>query len=481
MTLLPIAIYATILLLITWRTSRHNSNDQDFFLAGRNIPVWLAFVSVVATETSVATIVVFPQIGIQSGFVLLVLCLGYIIGRFLVAYFYLGPIYSNHKLSIYSTITKGDKSATQVLSAFYLLAKFISSGVRFFIGGVALYQLFSVLNPIFQFPEIKQAGVILWILILAFFAGLYSLSGGLRAVVITDQLQGYIILLTGLALCLVLYMEIQSTGTEVHLQSQHFYHLNFSWSDPLFMPVLFVGAIIFSIGSHGADQDMLQRVLATGTLSQARKSLILSGIGATVVIMLFLTFGFLLKFSHPDLTDYETPLIAYIQKFNAPLLNGGFAVLLLAAAMSTIDSAMHSTGAVWKQILGGNYSGRRYSFLSLIILTGFAIAFTFSSNSNFFSLAMGSMNYVNGGLIAVLSLYIFKKRAVSLPGILAAMLSCFTITLLCNTIAIGVDPATGQKSYLGWTYIALLSTGSALLAGLLVEKIHTIQSSQSVS
>lgn len=414
-------------------------------------------ISIIATETSVATIVIFPQAGKSSGFLIFWLCAGYITGRIIIARYYLKKLYKNHNLSIYSTATGNRPLAKKSLSLFYLIAKFISSGVRFFIGGVALYQLFG--NIFFEQNPIL--GVIAWIIILSFFAGLYSLSGGLKAVIITDQLQGYIILVLGLTICLILV----STTPIPELKSTDLISLNSDIHNPLFSPVLFLAGLVLTIGSHGTDQDLLQRVLATNTLKEARKAIILSGIGATIIIMIYLAIGFFLRTIEMPESSGDYPLISYIKYLNIPLLTGSFAVLLFAAAMSTLDSAIHSTGAVWKDIIGGDQKAALFSLLSLIILVVFAISFTLIKNRDFLKLAMGSMNYVYGGLIAVISLYIFSNKTVATPVIFTAIISGFLVTLALNYFSIGLDLNSKKNLYTGWTWITLCSTFIAGICG----------------
>ncbi|MCB1324400.1 MAG: hypothetical protein H7A21_19240 [Spirochaetales bacterium] len=431
------AVYFALLGFITYVLARREQADDEYFLAGRRVGPVMSLVSVVATETSVATVILFPPAGLKSGFALVWLCLGYIAGRSLVGFVILPILYSKHRLSIYATMAGDHTRATRFLSGFYLLAKVISSGVRFFLAGVALDALFRHVG----------LGVPGWIVIMALFAGAYSLTGGLRAVILTDQIQGFVILLMGFALALIAFLSLPdggaAFGAEVLDSSAWLRRNESAWSSNLFSPVLFLGGLVLSIGSHGADQDLLQRVLATRTLSVARRSLILSGLGATLVIMTYLGVGFLLRHASPGLPEgTEAPLVEYIVLLDWPWLTGSFAVLLFAAAMSTIDSAMHSTGAVWKSVLNPAVSGRVYSALSLFCLTGFAlfsIMLQSSSEGSFIKLALGSMSYVNGGLIAITLLFVLGRgRGVSELSILAALFGGYFTTVVLNQLG---DPA----------------------------------------
>ncbi len=203
-------------------------------------------------------------------------------------------------------------------------------------------------------------------------------------------------------------------------------------------------------------------------LGRARKALVFSALGAGVVIITYLLVGHYMRFAHPELTG-KSPLTAFAAKA-PPLLFGSFAVLLIAAAMSTLDSAIHSTGAVWKAIFtcpsqsalrpaprspARPWSARYWSALSLVLMCAFAAAFILldKPGNDFLSLAMGSMNYVNGGLIAVLTVSVFLPRLISPAGVMAALPAGFATTVFCNFL---VSPAVA------WTWVIVFSSGAAL-------------------
>jgi len=86
--IVPLLLYVAILVSVAYVTGRVSTGeDRDYFLAGKTISPFRSFLSVVATETSVATIVIFPGVGAKLGFAVLWLPLGYIIGRILIARF----------------------------------------------------------------------------------------------------------------------------------------------------------------------------------------------------------------------------------------------------------------------------------------------------------------------------------------------------------------------------------------------------------
>ncbi len=452
------------------RRSSDKGSETDYFLAGRKISLIPSVVSTAVTESSAATVLIFPQIGFQGSMSLLWLPLGFIVGRWLVVRFYLPTIYTQHQLSIYAAVSQ-EGSSQVFLSISFLGAKFLSGGVRFFL---AVYALSSLLG----------GGIWFWAFMIALIAGLYSLTGGLRAVVLTDQIQGFLLISIGIGMCIFFGVRLEEEFT---LPS--FINLQPSLSNSLLSPVLFLGGVILSIGSHGTDQDILQRILAVSNLKTAQRALFFSSFGALFIIGIYLLLGYILYLavasgSLPSLNP-KTPLIDSIRLLqkDVPLLPEMFAILLFAASMSTIDSAIHSTGAIWKSILssyrmkyaerGGLRrfldSGRLYSFLSLLFLCFFAYMASFLNrfSPDFFSLAMGSMNYIYGGMIAVFTSFVLDSkissyRKISAPSVLAALSTGFGITYFAQ---FRMDPSPS------WPLVTLASTGGALFSCLLVQKL----------
>jgi Na+/proline symporter len=431
--LTPFALYLGCVAAVTL-TVRSRGDDADFFFAKRRLGTIPALLSVVSTETSVATTVIFPAAGLKGGYVLVWMLLGYIVGRTIVAVFYLRALYESSRLTIYQTMSGHHR----VLESTYLLAKYISGGVRYFIGGYALHQILG--GPTW-----------LWLLAVAVFAGAYSLTGGLRAVVAMDQIQSALIVGVGVFLCVFLLRYVPAGGMPVPA------FVNLRPNEYTFTPVLFLAGAVLSIGSHGADQDLLLRILSTKTFGSARRSLILSGFAAAFLIGIYLTVGYLLQFAPIANLDPKSPLADYIIRANLPLVKGLFLVLLSAAAMSSMDSTIHSTGAIWKSLMRSERPGRYWSALSLLIMIGFALLFMALSkrHSDFLALCMGSMNYVNGGLIGIVTVFAFFPRRLNAAGIVAGLIAGFAATTVCEWAFPMPVP---------WTYTVLLASSLSFLA-----------------
>ncbi len=446
----PILLYIATVVLVTV-TMRSRPEDSEYFFASKRLGVAQALLSVVSSETSVATTVVFPAAGMKDGYLLVWLLLGYIAGRGIVALFYLRALYESSGLTIYRTMSANHR----ILEGSYLLAKYVSGGVRFFIGGYALHQLLG--GPTY-----------VWIGIIAVCVAAYSLTGGLKAVVVMDQIQAAMIVGTGIFLCVTLAYRIPAGSLAMPA------FVDWDPSHATFSPIMFLGGAVLSIGSHGADQDLLLRILSTRSFRSAQRSLVLSGFGAAFLIGMYLTVGYLLRYAGAGDLDPKSPLADHVMRDGSPGLAGVFFVLLAAAAMSSLDSTIHSTGAVWKSMMGSTRAGWNWSALSLVIMVAFALFFIAAQERtpDFLALCMGSMNYVNGGLIGIFTVFTFGPGRLTRAGVVAALVAGFATTTVCEWAFAQAVP---------WTYTVLLSSsaslGACLAASLLRRRISATSSS----
>ncbi|MCE9596981.1 MAG: hypothetical protein K8S54_03350 [Spirochaetia bacterium] len=447
---LPPLIYLLSLLFVAYWLRDQDRGDGQYFLAGRNIGATPAILSVVANETSVATVMIFPAAGFASDFVLLWLCLGYIAGRGLVGWLFMQKLYDNHKLSIYETIG-GSRAGSVPLATAYVLAKYIANGARFYMAGYALQQLFGW----------SIGG---WIVLVAAIVAVYSLTGGIRAVVVTDQIQGSVIYVMGITLCGILIWSLFQNGSAHQaFVSLRLIDTTANLSNGNYWLTLFLGGMVLSIGTHGADQDMIQRLLATRDSSKASRSVFYSGIGATIVILTYLGIGVLLRETGHSELDVKSPLVDYIFRLKEPLLAGCFSVLLLSTGMSSLDSSTNSTGAIWKFIFNSKKPGIYWSVFSLICLVMSALLFSWLGRSDFLTLALGSMSYIHGALIAILVTYTFFPKLICPVGIILSILSGPLATIWSSS----------WQPVPAWTVQILFSTFMALLVCLATGWLNT--------
>ena len=151
--------------------------------------------SIVATETSVLTFISLPGISYRGDWSFLQLALGYIAGRILVSIFLL-PIFFKHGItSIYEILEKKFNVYIQKLASFtFLITRILADGVRFLATAIIIQSItgWSI------YESILLIGIITLI---------YTISGGLKAVMHIDAFQ-FIIYLLSAMICIYFIIDL---------------------------------------------------------------------------------------------------------------------------------------------------------------------------------------------------------------------------------------------------------------------------------
>lgn len=349
-----VVCYFILILGIGVWTSRDQSDEQTYFVGGHTMPIWAVTLSVLATALSAATFIGAPQITYIGDLKYLILNIGGLIAALIVAMVFIPAFYRSGSLTIYGYLGKRFGTVSMMVSSIvFLMGRFLASGVRLFMAGIAVSMVL--------FGDIEVFSLVFSILLFGVFATLYTAVGGIRAVIWTDVLQ--IILVVGAALfSIYLLLDlIPMSMQEIvgvlrhHPEQNKLQILDFSanLSDPFTLWAA-LAATLTSIAAYGVDHDLAQRLLTLRSSWRGSLALILSNILAVPVVGLFLAIGLLLAvyYGMPELMGLSAPADAIddsrkvYPQFLINHLPTGFTGLavsgLVAAAMSSFDSAINA-------------------------------------------------------------------------------------------------------------------------------------------
>jgi solute:Na+ symporter, SSS family len=434
---------------------RDQRNVRDYFLGSKNIPWWGIGVSIVAAETSALTIIGVPAIAYGGNMMFLQMIVGYVIARIILAvvmvpHYLSGEIYSPYQL-LETHLGVGPR---RLAAAFFLFLETMAAGVRVFVAcipirlllGETVCSLGGLVDPIL--------GAIL------IFVGLslvYTYIGGVKAVIWTDAVQFGLFLAGGLFA--VFYIPtlveggwgavIDQAGAAGKLAWLNF---DFTFSAPINIWMGVIGGTFLVLSTHGAEQLIVQRVLACGTVADGRKALALSAVLIFPLFLVFLLVGVLLWVfyqSHPfqiplpegrpgiKSVDFIFPIFMMTEVPH--ILKGFLIVAILSAAMSSISSAITSLASVStmdfvKQLVrdrSEEYFLRfsKYStvfWAAMLVLTAWLTReVTFVLNA-----AFSLRGLTSGALLGGLILALFHRRV----GARAAMIGMTTSVVVMNLI-----------------------------------------------
>lgn len=181
-----VAYFALTLGAGLW-VSRSQSTAGDYFLGARNLPAWAILFSIVATETSAITVISVPGLGARGDLTFLQLTLGYLVGRIGVALWLLPGYFRGDQETAYQRIeSRFGPTSRRLVSVVFLLTRLLGDGVRIFAGSIPLALLTGWSVP----TAIVAMGTVTLV---------YTLFGGLKAVVWSDVIQLAVYVTGGMA------------------------------------------------------------------------------------------------------------------------------------------------------------------------------------------------------------------------------------------------------------------------------------------
>lgn len=348
-----IAYFAFVMLFGSY-FGRYTRSTTDFFFGGRRFSWWLITMSIVATGVGSHSFVKYSAKGFEHG---LSSTMTYINDWFFVPFFLFGwlPIVVYSKVrSIPEYFEKRFSPSSRFIATILLMLYMIGYiGIGFLTLGKAMIPL---LPPTMFGLPVTLMGVIV---VIAVITGIYITFGGQTAVIFTDLLQGFILLFAGLLLFVV--------GISYLGGFQAFWDLlPMSWRMPLadfnhppdfnFAGIFWQDGIAGSIGFLFMNQGLLMRFMACKSVDEGRKAaainiLFVLPISAIVVG----NAGWLGKAISVISPNIVNPASSPDQIFvvvasivlNNPLIFGFVMAALTAALMSTVDTLINATSAIF--------------------------------------------------------------------------------------------------------------------------------------
>ena len=346
-----VVIYLVGTVLFGMWIGRRQSGMADYLLGDRNLPVWLVLLSIVATETSTATFLSVPGLAYDGDMVFLQLALGYIVGRYLVVLLLLPHYFRGELFTAYQVLHKRFGGAVrQVASLLFIITRSLADGLRLFLAAIVLKEimfpqetaLLGQFDPYFTFSVVLMGLTTI----------LYTFVGGMKAVVWTDAIQFFIYMLGALLAGGIILDRIPGgwEGLLAYGEAHNKFRI-FDFTPSLTVRYTFwsglLGGAFFSLGSHGADQLMVQRYLSARSEREAGRALWLSGwvVFAQFVLFLMLGVGLACFYEGRDFSRADKVFVHFIIHEMPPGVVGITLAAVFAAAMSTLSSSLNSSAA----------------------------------------------------------------------------------------------------------------------------------------
>ena len=348
-----LGLYFAILVgVAVWVALQRNKNTEDYFLAGRNVGWFVIGASIFASNIGSEHVVGLAGTGFSSGTPLahyelhawIVLLLGWL---FLPFYIRSGAFTMPEFLE-----KRFDSRSRWFLSVFSLYAYVLTKvSVTIYAGGIVVSEL---LNLDFWVGAI---GIVV-------FTGIYTIIGGLKAVVYTETLQTIVLILGSVIITFLGFQEVggwdELTKTVTEVSPDHF-NMWRPWDDPDFpWAGLLFGGTIVGIWYWCTDQYIVQRTLAANNITIGRRGAIFGAYLKLLPILIFLVPGIIayaLTIQNPEIYSVIDPVTGVERADRAfPMLvttllpvglKGLVAGGLMAALMSSLASVFNSCSTIF--------------------------------------------------------------------------------------------------------------------------------------
>jgi SSS family solute:Na+ symporter len=199
-------------------------------------------------------------------------------------------------------------------------------------------------------------------LVLGVLTIMYTVVGGIEAVIWTDVVQAVVLFVGGLVCVVVLLCRMPGGPQEAFTSAWQAGKFSFGgWDFNLVMEgfwVIFIFGIVENLRNFGIDQNYVQRFLAAKSDREAKKSLWLGGLMAIPVSALLFLVGTLLFVYYgsmdslpegfPSADDTKDKVFPFFMVTELPAgLTGLLIAAVMAAGMSTLDSSINVSATVW--------------------------------------------------------------------------------------------------------------------------------------
>ena len=442
---------------------RGQTGGTDYFLGNRELPWGAVMLSVVATETSTLTFLSLPGVAYLGSLVFLQLTFGYLVGRIVVSAILLPAYYRGKLTTAYALLeTRFGLRARHFTSGIFMITRLLADSVRLFATSIPL-------------ALITGWPYSLSIVVIGLLTVVYTYFGGIKAVVWVDALQMFLYLVGAATAAVALSGLVDGGWAAILAQASVAGKLQvLDFGLVLSRPYTFwaglVGGAFLTMGSHGVDQIIVQRLLTCKDLRASQKALVGSGIMVMAQFAIFLMVGMgLWAFYQGRSFERSDEIFARFIVEEMPVgLTGLLIAGVFAAAMSSLSSSINSLASAtaydfWAPATGRQNDeqavlrmGKLFTLAWAALLIAGAILFIpLSQGNTAVEVALGIQSLVYGGLLGGFVLGVLVPRADERSVIIGMASGIGTVTLIWLT----------ARSEIAWPWFVLIGSLVTVVVG----------------
>lgn len=334
-----------------YTTRRQSKTSVGHYLGARSLNFWMVGSSLFLTNMSANQFIGENEFVYTNNMSVMCWGMSSIVAMIIVSEF-LMPVY----LRIGAMTTpdflgiRFDKLTQRLVSIIFLLSYAVN------LIPAVLYGCAVAINGIFQLDATLGLDYFSTIRLLVIFIGvtgcLYAVLGGLKAITITDMVQGIGMVAGGV---LITWIGLKFLGngnllagvTKILGNNRH--HLNAIGrpQDPIPFGTLFTGMLLINIYYWGMEQYIVQQSLGARNLAQSQKGISLACAGKLFAPVLLNVPGLIALQLYPDLENTTQVFPKMISGTLPPLITGFIAAIVFGGALSTFNAGLNSIGTLF--------------------------------------------------------------------------------------------------------------------------------------
>ena len=423
-----LALYFAVIFAIGWYHSRKERTTTDYFLAGRDVAWWAIGASLFSSNIGSEHFIGLAGSGASTGLAaghfewlasLMVLTLGWVF----VPFYLRSNVYTMPEF-----LERRYNGACRTYLAGISLIAYVFTKIA-----VAIFAGAIVLKAVLGWGMVKSS------LALVIATGIYTVAGGLAAVIYTEVIQTVILVVGALVL---MFIGLDQVGGWSGLQAKvpaDFFHMMKPPSDASFpWTGIFFGAPILGIWYWCTDQVIVQRVLSAKSIGHARAGTVLAGFLKILPVFMLIVPGMTARALYPQemTADSNAAFPLLVVRLMPAGLQGVMVAAMLAALMSSLSAVFNSSSTIFTMDFYKKFkplaSERelvnvgRLATVVMIVLSLSWIPYIDRVSSQLWIYLQSVQAYVSPPIAAVFLFGLFWKR-INAQGAIASLLTGFVL------------------------------------------------------
>lgn len=354
MILVSFIIFSSLVGWITYSKTKGDTLDTSdgYFLGGRSLTGGVIAGSLLLTNLSAASFVGMSGQAYSANMSVMGWEVGSGVTLILIALF-LVPRYLKQGITTIPDFIQSrfDNGTRQFVTILFLISYIVNLlPITLYSGAVAMGQIFNV-SEIFGITYVQSIWAMVWII--GIIGSIYAIFGGLKAVAISDTINGIALVIGGLLVPIfgLLFLGdgnlVEGFTVFVESTPEKFNAIG-SNTDPLPFSTMFTGLLLVNLYYWGTDQSIIQRALGAKNLKEAQKGVIFAGLLKVLTPLMVIIPGIMaFQILGGNIANMDTVYPLVVSAVLPNFLIGLFAAAMMGAILSTFNSVLNSASTLF--------------------------------------------------------------------------------------------------------------------------------------